>query len=71
MIHYSHTMVQQFIVPKSQSTLTHTHKDKHMHDSTHNFALIFQSTLVSTHSRSKRSIKACNEVECKYVQKAQ
>uniref|UniRef100_M1DG64 Uncharacterized protein n=1 Tax=Solanum tuberosum TaxID=4113 RepID=M1DG64_SOLTU len=44
---------------------SHTHKDEHMHDFTHRFALIFQSTLDSAHSRSKRSFKACNGDECK------
>ena len=33
---------------------SHTHKDEHMHDFTHRFALIFQSTIVSAHSRSKK-----------------
>ncbi|KAG5586056.1 hypothetical protein H5410_046490, partial [Solanum commersonii] len=33
----------------------HTHKDKHNHDFTHRFALIFQLTFSSAHLRSKRS----------------
>ncbi|KAG5615781.1 hypothetical protein H5410_015605 [Solanum commersonii] len=31
-----------------------THKDEHMHDFSHRLALIFQSTLVSAHSRSPK-----------------
>ncbi|KAG5606422.1 hypothetical protein H5410_027914, partial [Solanum commersonii] len=33
---------------------SHTHKDEHIHDFTHRFALIFQSTFLSAYSRSKR-----------------
>ena len=33
---------------------SHTHKDEHMHDFTHRFALIFQLIFGSAHSRSKR-----------------
>ncbi|KAG5615645.1 hypothetical protein H5410_015469, partial [Solanum commersonii] len=44
---------------------THTHKMNIMHDSTHMFARIFQSTIILAYSRSKRSFKACNRVECK------
>ncbi|KAG5610237.1 hypothetical protein H5410_021518 [Solanum commersonii] len=33
---------------------SHTHKDEHMHDFTYRFALIFQSTFFSAHSRPKR-----------------
>ncbi len=33
---------------------THTHKDEHMHDFTHRFALIFQSTFDLAYSRSKK-----------------
>ncbi|KAG5619700.1 hypothetical protein H5410_004918 [Solanum commersonii] len=36
---------------------SHIHKDEHMHDFTHRFALIFQSTFVSAHSRSKSSFQ--------------
>ena len=50
MIPYSHTILQQFIVPKSHTTLTLT-KMNTMHDFTHRFALIFQPTIVSAHSR--------------------
>lgn len=35
-----------------------------MHDFTHRFAHIFQSTLVSSYSRSKMFFKACNWTEC-------
>ena len=54
MIPYSHTMVQQFIAPESQSTLT-LKKINAMHDFTHRFARIFQLTFVLTFSRSQRS----------------
>lgn len=47
--HYSSTINSSGITHDS-----HTHKDEHMHDFTHRFALIFQSTFVSAHSRSKR-----------------
>uniref|UniRef100_M1DRA3 Uncharacterized protein n=1 Tax=Solanum tuberosum TaxID=4113 RepID=M1DRA3_SOLTU len=56
MIPYSHTMVQQFKVPKSNAMLTLT-KMNTMHDFTHMYARIFQSTLASAHSRSKRSFQ--------------
>uniref|UniRef100_M1CYG8 Uncharacterized protein n=1 Tax=Solanum tuberosum TaxID=4113 RepID=M1CYG8_SOLTU len=36
---------------------SHTHKDEHMLDLTHRFALIFQPTIVSPHSRSERSFQ--------------
>ena len=36
---------------------THTYKDEHTHDFTHRFALIFQSTFVLAHLRSKRSFQ--------------
>ncbi|KAG5615314.1 hypothetical protein H5410_015138 [Solanum commersonii] len=49
-----HLMVQSFKVSKSRSTLTLT-KIKAMHDFTHRFALIFQSTFASAHSKSKRA----------------
>ena len=64
MIPYSHTMVQQLIAPESQSTLT-LRKINTMHDFTHRFALIFQPTIISAHSRSKRSFQAYNGAECK------
>ncbi|KAG5586284.1 hypothetical protein H5410_046718 [Solanum commersonii] len=41
---------------------SHTHKDEHMHDFTHRFALIFQSTLVSAHSRSERSFQGLGSI---------
>ncbi|KAG5609696.1 hypothetical protein H5410_020977 [Solanum commersonii] len=53
MIPYSHTMVQSFKALESRSTLTLT-KINTIHDFTYKFALIFQSTFASAHSRSKR-----------------
>ncbi|KAG5599997.1 hypothetical protein H5410_031367 [Solanum commersonii] len=42
--------------PESNATLTLT-KMNTMHNFTHRFALIFQPTFVSAHSRSKRSFQ--------------
>ncbi|KAG5585177.1 hypothetical protein H5410_045611, partial [Solanum commersonii] len=64
MIPYSHTKVSSFKALESNATLTLKKKNT-MHAFTHKFARIFQSTFVSAHSRSKRSFKACNRVECK------
>ena len=58
-IPHSHITVHQFKYPESIVMLTLT-KMKTIHDFTHGFAYIFQSTLVSTHSISKMIFKACN-----------
>ena len=62
-IPHSHIIVHQFKDPESIVMLTLT-KMKTIHDFTHGFAYIFQSTLVSTHSILKRVFKACNSDEC-------
>ncbi|KAG5615190.1 hypothetical protein H5410_015014 [Solanum commersonii] len=64
MIPYSHTMVQSLIAPESQSTLTLT-KMNTMHDSTHRFTRIFQSTLFELTQDQKRLFKSCNRAESK------
>ena len=46
----------QYKDPESNETLTLT-KMNTMHDFTHRFSCIFQSTLTSAHSRSKRSFQ--------------
>lgn len=51
-----HTMVSQFKALESDTTLTLTKKNI-MHNFTHRFSRIFQSTFVSAHSRSKRSFQ--------------
>ncbi|KAG5631228.1 hypothetical protein H5410_002945 [Solanum commersonii] len=55
MIPYSHNG-SSFKASESDATLTLTKKNT-MHNFTHRFARIFQSTFVSAHSRSKRSFQ--------------
>ncbi|KAG5599494.1 hypothetical protein H5410_030864 [Solanum commersonii] len=65
MIPYSHND-SQFKASESNAILTLT-KMNIMHNFTHMFTRIFQSTLTSAHSRSQRSFKDCNGAECKVV----
>ncbi|KAG5599146.1 hypothetical protein H5410_030516 [Solanum commersonii] len=48
---------------ESDATLTPTKKNI-IHNFTHRFSRIFQSTFVSAHSRLKGLFKACTGAEC-------